>query len=104
MAAEMINEILKAEADAAAEEQRTRKKAEELIEYAEKKSQDLYDEIITEAKYKADAVIADAEARAEEYMLQSKNLSKLRKKSVIGETESRYDEAISEIIKTLTED
>ena len=101
MAAEMINEVLRAENKARADESHAKKKADEIISEAEKKSRVFYDTIVRQGESEAALIITEAQELTGEIIKQAESIAKLRERKVIANVEKRYPDMISVVLDTI---
>ena len=101
MAAEMINEVLKAENNARSAEAAARKKADDMLFLAEKKSRDIYETIVKQGNSEASLIITEAQELTGEIIKQAESIAKLRERKVISEVEKRYPEMISLVLESI---
>lgn len=101
MAADMINAVLQAEAEAKKREQAARKQAEDIINHAKQKAEEIKVVTVKQAENEAVLIISEAELSCEGTLAQAEKLAKLRERKVISETEKQYDECIRLILDNL---
>lgn len=101
MAAEMINEVLRAEGIARRNELKAKKQADEIVSAAEKKSRDIFDTIVRQGESEAALIITEAQELTGEIIKQAESIAKLRERKVISEVEKRYPDMIEFVIDSL---
>lgn len=101
MAADMINAVLQAEAEAKKREQAARKQAEDMINHAKQKAEEIKVVTVKQAENEAVLIVSEAELSCEGTLTQAEKLAKLRERKVISETEKKYDECIRLILDNL---
>ena len=101
MAAEMINEVLRAESIARSNELKAKKQAEEIVSAAEKKSRDIFETIVKQGESEASLIITEAHGLTDEVIKQAESIARLRERKVISEVEKKYPEMISLVIGSL---
>lgn len=101
MAADMINAVLRAEAEARKCEQAAKAQAEEILKNAGKKAEEIKVVTLKQAENEAVLIISEAELSCEGTLAQAEKLTKLRERKVISETEKQYDECIRLILEHL---
>ena len=101
MAADMINTVLKAEAEAKKRKLAAEKQAAEILEAAKKKAEEIEFVTLKQAENEAVLILSEAELSCEGTVTQAEKLAKLRERKVISETEKRYDECIRLVLDSL---
>lgn len=101
MAADMINTVLKAEAEAKKQKNAAEKQAAQIIEAAKAKAEEIETVALKQAENEAVLIISEAELSGEGTLSQAETLAKLRERKVISETEKQYDECIKLVLDSL---
>ena len=101
MAADMINTVLKAEAEARKQEQTAKNQADEIVKNAVRKAEEMKVVTLKQAENEAMLILSEAELSCEGTLSQAEKLAKLRERKVISETEKHYDECIRLIFDSL---
>lgn len=101
MVSEMMNEILKAENRAAADETAAKKEAGKILAEAKRQADVFYKAAVEQAESEAAVFVSEAELSAEGVIKQAESLAALREKKVINDTEKKYDEAIAIVLENI---
>lgn len=101
MAADMINTVLKAEAEARKQVEAARNQADEIIRNAKQKADEIKVVALKQAENEAVLIVSEAELSCDGTLSQAEKLAKLRERKVISETEKQYDECIRLILDHL---
>ncbi|MGN1194588.1 MAG: hypothetical protein ACI4SB_03815 [Acutalibacteraceae bacterium] len=101
MAADMINTVLKAEAEARKQIEAAKNQADEIIKNAKQKADEIKVVTLKQAENEAVLILSESELSTEGTLSQAEKLAKLRERKVISETEKHYDECIKLILDNL---
>lgn len=101
MAADMINTVLKAEAEAKKQKNDAQKQAAQIVEAAKAKAEEIETVALKQAENEAVLIISEAQLSSEGTLSQAETLAKLRERKVISETEKQYDECIKLVLDSL---
>lgn len=101
MAAEMIKEILKTEAQAKEKEAKAEKHGEEIIQNAKIQADIIIKTAIEQAENEANIILSDAEYSSSGVLKQATKLASLREKKSIAGTEKKYDNAMNLVFEAL---
>ena len=101
MAAEMIKEILKAEAQANEAEAKASKIAEKIIQNARIQSDIIIKTAVEQAVNQANIILSDAEYSSDGVIKQANKLALMREKKSIADTEKQYEDAIGKVFQEI---
>lgn len=101
MASEMINEVLKGEAQVRHNLENANKQAEQIIENAKQKAKDFAFSSKKQAEATASLIVSEARLESDGIRRQALKLAELREKKVIADTEKLYPTAIKKVIDLL---
>lgn len=101
MAADMIKEILKAEAQGREAEKKAEKLGEKIVQNAKIQADIIIKTAVEQAKNQANIILSDAEYSAEGVIKQANKLAMLREKKSITDTEKQYAQAIKLVFEEI---
>ena len=101
MVADMINDVLSAEAEGRSLEAQAKKQGEKIISDAKIQADIIMRTTIEQAEKQANAILSEAEISSVGIVRQAEKLAELREKKSINESGKLYDEAIDMIFDLL---
>lgn len=101
MAADMIKEILKAEAQGREAEKKAEKLGEKIVQNAKIQADIIIKTAVEQAENQANIILSDAEYSAEGVIKQANKLAMLREKKSITDTEKQYAQAIKLVFEEI---
>lgn len=101
MAADIIKEILKAEAQAKQAEAKAEKLGEKIIQNAKIQADIIVKTAVEQAKNQANIILSDAEYSCDGVIKQANKLALMREKKSITDTEKQYEDAIKAVFEEL---
>lgn len=101
MAAEIIKEILKTEAQGKEKERLAAIEGEKIIHNAKIQADIIISSAVEQAENEANIILSDAEYSSEGVLKQADKLASLREKKSISGTEKQYDDAIKLVFDTI---
>ena len=103
MAADMVKEILRTEAEGKEAEKKAEKVGQKIIQNAKIQADIIIKTAVEQAENQASIILSDAEYSSAGVIKQANKLALMREKKSITDTEKQYDDAIklvfSEILK-----
>ena len=101
MAADMIKEILKVEAQGVQAEKKAEKFGEKIIQNAKIQADIIIKTAVEQAENQANIILSDAEYSSNGVLKRANKLASMREKKSITDTEKQYDEAIKLIFEEI---
>ena len=101
MAADMVKEILRTEAEGKEAEKKAEKIAEKIIQNAKIQADIILKTAVEQAENQANIILSDAEYSSEGVIKQANKLALMREKKSISDTEKQYDETIKLIFEEI---
>ncbi len=101
MAADMIDEILKAEARARQLEAKAQKAGDKIIEQAELQADIIIKSAVEQAENQANIILSDAQYSSDGVIHQAVKLAEMRERKSINDTEKLYEKAIELIFEAI---
>ena len=101
MAADIIKEILQAEAEGKEAEKRAEKVAEKIIQNAKIQADIIIQTAVEQAENQANIILSAAEYSSTGVIKQATKLASMREKKSISDTEKQYKEAIKAVFNEI---
>lgn len=101
MAADMIKEILKSEAQGKEAEKKAVKAGEKIIQNAKIQADIIIKTAIEQAENQANIILSDAEYSSTGVIKQANKLALMREKKSIADTEKQYEDAIKLVFEEI---
>ena len=101
MAADMIKEILKTEAEGKEAERKAEKVEEKIVQNAKIQADIIIKTAVEQAENQANIILSDAEYSSTGVIKQATKLASMREKKSITDTEKQYSEAIKAVFEEI---